>query len=235
MTRRSLAAAPISRRRLAALGIGAALAAAAGIVARVGYVNATAVPVPPVIRYPMGEWVELDGAFVSTSSLEQTEEYALRVTDAQVISPRSYIERYTVVSSPLDETTALEGDITGIDAPSLICLTIDIRNEGSDGQLCFADMYLVPERKNEYFMPDVPLFISSEAQYAEAGATAASAYIGVRPGTEYTIHLPYTHGSLVDGNWVHYDTGYLNPVVDRSFELILSYLPVRRVVDVSVA
>ena len=159
MTRRRPAAAPISRRRFAALGIGAGLAAAAGIVARVGYVNATAVP----------------------------------------------------------------------------CLTIDIRNEGSDGQLCFADMYLVPERKNEYFMPDVPLFISSEAQYAEAGTTAASAYIGVRPDTEYTIHLPYTHGSLVAGNWVRYDTGYLNPVVDRSFELILSYLPVRRVVDVSVA
>ena len=57
----------------------------------------------------------------------------------------------------------------------------------------------------------------------------------MRPGTEYTIHLPYPPGSLVDGNWVHYDPGYLNPVVDRSFELILSYLPVRRVVDVSVA
>lgn len=95
MTRRRPAAAPISRRRFTALGIGASLAAAAGIVARVGYVNATAVPVPQVIRYPMGEWVELDGAFISTSSLEQTEGYALRVTDAQVISPRSYIERYT--------------------------------------------------------------------------------------------------------------------------------------------
>ena len=46
MTRRSLRAAPISRRRFAALGIGAGLAAAAGIVARVGYVNATAVPAP---------------------------------------------------------------------------------------------------------------------------------------------------------------------------------------------
>lgn len=55
MTRRRPAAAPISRRRFTALGIGASLAAAAGIVARVGYVNATAVPVPQVIRYPMGE------------------------------------------------------------------------------------------------------------------------------------------------------------------------------------
>jgi hypothetical protein len=218
----------LSRRAFVGLGSLAALGALTG---RVAYVNATAVPEPEVIGHAMGEWVELDGAFIELSDLEQTAGYAMRVSEAQVLSPREYVERYTVTSEV--DVGGYDGDIAACDVSSLVCLTIDIRNDGSQGQLCFADMCLVAGgRKNEDFLPATELFISSEEQYAASGANFASAFFAVRPGTEYTIHMPYTHGSLRGTDWVPYDSVYHNPVNDRAFDMVLSFVPVRHVVSI---
>lgn len=232
MVRREAGRGPlVCRRGLIAAGAVLGLAA---VGARIWRVNAAAVPQPEVVRHAMGEWVDLAGAFVELGDLEQTEGYFVRVSSAEVLSPRSYVERYTVVPEALEMAIDHEGDLGIVETPSLVCLTVDIRNCGSNGQLCYAEMSLVPERKNEQFMADPVLFISSERQYAENGATAASAFFGVRPGTEHTVHMPYIHANRRDGEGNLYESPYLNPVVDTDFEMVLSFLPVRHTVDVTV-
>lgn len=125
----------ISRRRLIAGG--AVLAAAAAIAGRIWQVNANAFDYPER-HYAMGEWVDLDGAF-TTYVNENTQGYSLCVQDAQIMTRAEYIERYALDPSQVEPT---DYD----DVPSVLCLTLAIKNEGSDsGGFYIYDATLVPE------------------------------------------------------------------------------------------
>lgn len=222
----------LSRRTLIGLGI---VSISSICATRIGLVNIQAVPQPPVVHYQMGEWIDLNGSFIELADIEQTSGYAVRISNAQAISPQEYIEQYTVEPSALNMVNDYDGNIAECAVKSLVCLTMDVKNTGSTGQICFAEMFLVAEkRRNEYFLPEVGLFISSEKKYADSGANYASAYFGVKPGTQYTIHMPYIHGSLIGNGWTYHESPYLNPIADKTFSLILSYLPIRMLVDITI-
>lgn len=172
----------------------------------------------------MGTWVELDGAF-NQSRGEDTAGYGVCVAGAEVLSYNEYVERYAT-----DGSVPLEG----LDARSLVCLDVDIRNEGdSSGGLALATMYLVPERRNEFFVSDAELLLMAETKLRESGSSGMG--VSVRSGTEYATHLVYRRqGGEVDHGGIPMSASYFETIDDRGFELILSNLPVRHVVHIEV-
>lgn len=212
----------VGRRRFVAAGAAALLLA--GVGARVWWVNDRAPDKPEVVCHSMGTWVELDGAF-NQSRGEDTAGYGVCVAGAEVLSYNEYVERYAT-----DGSVPLEG----LDARSLVCLDVDIRNEGdSSGGLALATMYLVPERRNEFFVSDAELLLMAETKLRESGSSGMG--VSVRSGTEYATHLVYRRqGGEVDHGGIPMSASYFETIDDRGFELILSNLPVRHVVHIEV-
>lgn len=172
----------------------------------------------------MGEWVELDGAFLMDRADEQTEGYAVRVTEAEHLSYNEYIECYATDGSR---------PIEGLDAQSLVCLTLQIRNEQSSGGLGIAMMYLVPDRKNEFLVVDSDLLLAAETKLRESGANLVTG-VSIRPGSEYEVRLAYhRQGGTTQLGDREVNEAYLETIRDDSFELVLSNLPAQHVVRVT--
>lgn len=211
----------ISRRGF--IVAGAVLSAGIAIGARTWWVNAHAIGQPQTIRHAMGEWVALNGAFSYNLYIEQSQGYSVRISAAELLSYNDYIEKYAVDGSQ---------PIPGLDEKSIVCLTMGMRNDGSDGGLNLATMYLIPQRKNEFFLADTTLLASAE-KGMRGSSDAPSAGIQIRSGTEYEIHLGYTHqGGIVSYNGQDVDEAYLNPIADTKMELVLTNLPVRHTVEI---
>lgn len=211
----------ITRRQL----IGSACALAfAGVTGRTWFLNATAQAKPATIAHPMGAWVELEGAFVMDRASERTNGYAVRVTKAERLSYNQYVKRYaTDGSQPID----------GLDTPSLVCLSVGIRNENSNGGLGIATMYLVPARKNEFLVPDTDLLLVSETKLRESGASLVTG-VSIRPGTEYEMRLAYCRqGGAFDQGDLKLREAYLETLDDTAFDLVLTNLPVRHTIRVT--
>ena len=172
----------------------------------------------------MGAWVELNGAF-SSDVYQDTDGYSVCVKEAELLSYNEYVERYS--------TDAEVGQIEGLDEKALVCVTLGIRNEDSSGGLSLFTMYLVPDRKNEYFVADTNLLLASETKLRESGSDGMG--VSIRSGTEYEIHLAY----VCQAGEVDYGDGkvrecYLRPMRDTEFELIATTLPVRHLIRVTV-
>jgi len=165
----------------------------------------------------MNEWVELDGAFLNARS-ENTKGYSLRVTNAELLSYNGYIEKYG-----LDKSKKTEG----LDEPSLICLEIELVNVGNeDGIIFIFECKLIPDRKNMYYLPGTVLWAQSESLFPDDGSVRG---IRVKEDSEYTVHVPYKININDDIDY----TEFKRPVKDRSFELVISNLPVRKVIVIT--
>jgi hypothetical protein len=201
-------------RRQAMAGLAGALSLA--VAGRIRWLNANDEGLE-VIEHPMGEWVDLDGAFSDVSS-ENTKGYYLRVSDAQIMSYNQYVETYATDGSTVRE---------GFDVPSLAVLTVDIKNDGheGDGGLNLFEMYLVPVRMNEYLIEDADLFLLGETKLRESGSNGWK--VGIKEGTEYQVHLPFIHNTSTP-------ECYERQMNDTEFLYYVSNLPVRHAIRASV-
>lgn len=215
----------LSRRRFIALGV-----ASLGIIAfgtRVAYINATAQPVTEQVRHGIGEWVELNGAFCSTSD-ENTKGYAIRLNKAQIVSYNEFIEYAD------DGSQAIEG----LDVPSIVDLDVTLRNNRSEddekGSLFVFGMYLVPARLNDYLIRDESLLSMTQKAMRDSGNPGLT--LSIRPGTTYNLHLPYTINDFSTTSLHGTDVGYrfTQPLMDTRYEWHLSRLPVQHLIDVCI-
>lgn len=199
----------MSRRRVGiAVGI-LALVAVVAVGARIWWVNAN-LPSIPQEHYQMGEWVALDGAFQNSASLEQTSGYSLMVESVEVVTYDEYLERHGAVP------TGTHGN-----ARCVVDVALRIKNEGTEqGGINVFQMVLTPERGDEYLICDV---MSEEALWPQAEPNADSS-VSIRPGTEYVTHIPYVFNG---GEEV-----YGREVTDRNFTLLVSRMPVRKMIAV---
>ena len=215
----------ISRRKFIALS-GASLATIA-LSTRIAYVNATALPMTERVRHSAGEWVELDGAFCSTSD-EYTKGYAIRLNESRLFSYNEFIEYADDGSQPIE----------GLDVPSIIDLDVTLRNNQSEddekGTLFVFGMKLVPMRLNDYLIIDGKLLQATQKAMRDSGNPGRN--INIRPGTTYNLHLPYTisNTSTISFNGVNIRTRYTQPLEDTHYEWHLSRLPVQHLIDVYV-
>lgn len=168
------------QRRRRAVAAPAGLAALGLLGARVARANANAPFDIPVVRRAAGEWVELDGAFL-TDSCESTAGYAVRVASAEAVSRSEYVRRCSDDGSELVE---------GAHVTYLAAVDLDVRNEDSaDGHLDLVTMFLTTPSKNEQLVFNRSLYLSGEKALRDHGSFMGC--IGVRPGTECTTHAPY--------------------------------------------
>lgn len=211
----------LTRRRFVAAGL--SMVAVAGLVGRIALVNSSARPMPAIVSHKMGSWVELDGAFLQSRLSEDTQGYAVCVRTADVMSRNAYVRQYALDGS---------GPLEGMDAPSLACLTLGIRNEGSSrGGIALPAMYLITAGRNEFLVPDTDLLLAAEPRLRENASGGMG--LSVREGTEYEIHLAYRHqGGEIEVDGETSNEAYLNPIGETRFSLRVSNLPVRHEIEV---
>jgi len=191
------------------------LTVASFVAFRIYYVNATAIQLPPVEKHSMNEWVDLNGAFLNSRS-ENTQGYSMRVTKAELLSYNEYIEKYG-----LDKGNKIEG----LDEPSLICLEIEVKNDGNeDGVIFIFECKLIPERKNTYFIPSTDLWAESEKNMTDGNVRI----LKTAKDSEYTVHVPYKVNIKDPEGY----TEYKKPMKDTSFELVVSNSPVRKIIEI---
>ncbi len=203
----------MKRLLLALLG----LVVTCAVGARIWWVNES-MPRIPVETYGAGEWVALDGAFQELAN-EQTKGYSLRVDSAKVVSYDEYLRAHGVEPA--------EPSKFG-DAKSVVDVAISVRRDASssgDGGLNMFDMVLVPARKNEYFMVSIGGGEEGCALWPQVQKNAGF-WVSIRPGTEYTMHVPYVINS--SGARI-----FKNPIEDRDFELVASRMPVQKLIRFS--
>lgn len=202
----------MARRRVLAACLVAVAAVAVAVAARIWWV-AENVPQIPLEHYGQGEWVELDGAFQNNAD-EGTDGYSVMVESAQLMTYDEYLEAYG--EGPGEP--GAKGD-----ARCVVDVALRIRNDGADlGGLNVFQMVLVPARGNEYLICDV---MNADALWPQV-QEGASAIVSIRPGTEYVAHIPYVFNG---GSEV-----YEREVTDTEFSLLVSRMPARKMVGVSV-
>ena len=204
----------LSRRRLIVGGVG--IAAAAAFAARVWWINVNAFDYPER-RYGMGDWVDLDGAFMVYSAWEDTRGYSLCVQDAQVMSRAEYIERYALDPSGVEETAY-------DNVPSVLCVTLAMRNQGNPaGGIDLSDMTLVPEGQIRAMRYQAGLWATSNENVSEDMYS-----FSLFEDSEYTAQVPYILYGESDEDFQH-------KIRARRFSFTVSNAPVRNVIDIELA
>ena len=201
------------------------MAAAVAIGVRIWWVNANGLYIP-VERFGMGEWVELEGTYAYVVD-HLSDGYSVKVDSVEVMSAQEYLDRYA------------EGSSYKPDNPNeaLVVLDLVVRNNRSTdideadyesvGAINMVNTIMIPHNAGgmEY---TVDKFLWCEAE--EAFKDEAIVYVGVMPGTEYTMHCPYRFVHIVNSD---YSIGADKPVSD-TFDLVLGNFPVRREIEVTI-
>lgn len=203
----------MSRRRFVAGGLG--VVGVAALAARIWWVNANAFDYPEV-HYAIGEWVDLDGAF-TTYADEGTKGYSLRVSEAEIMTRATYVERYAEDPS---QVAATGYD----DVSSILCLTLDMKNTGSDeGGMYIYQMSLIPEGAVRAMRYQLDLWCTSNKNLTDSTAT-----ISLLKDSEFTVHIPYIlYGST--------EEAFQQEIDARRFKFIVSNAPTRNIIDIEVA
>lgn len=219
------------RRRVAAI-IVLLLIGGFAVTHRIALVNASA-PSWPVSHHALGDRVDLEGAFCEYAT-EETDGYSLIIEDIEALSAREYAERYAVAGASVEETMQertrfSQAGEEGPDEVTEIVVTMRVRNDGNEnGHLHALSWRLVPsQRRNDFFQCDFDLWaLANPAMESQTGFT-------IRPGTEMTLHVPFE--SYRVGHFPERDGGvYRHLVRNEPFELLLSRVPTRHVVDIGV-
>lgn len=203
-----------TKRVLVALAVAVA---ACAVGARIFYVDSTAVGLP-VEHYAMGQWVDLDGAFLENASQEDTRGYSVKVKSARVMSYNDYIRQFGT-----DKSHAKDG----FNTKSVLDLEVELRNNDADddGSFFLFGADLVPARKNNYLIYDRLLWSESEPNQSPN-----SPGVRLKKNSEYTTNIPFQMNLGNKGD----DKQPQPPLIDTSFELIVSNSPVRKVIDIQV-
>lgn len=184
----------------------------AAIAGRIWQVNAQAFDYPEH-RYSMGEWVDLDGAFVTYAN-ENTQGYSLCVQEAQVMTRAQYIASYALDPSSV-EPTAYDH------LPSILCVTLALENKGNDtGSFHIYDTTLVPAGAIRAMSYQTALWsttneLINESMYA----------FSLLKDSRYTTPIPYIlYGAPTEA--------FTQEIRTKRFTYTVSNAPVRNVIAI---
>lgn len=178
-------------------------------------VNATAYSFQEQV-FPLGEWVPLEGDFFY-SNQEHTEGYSVRVSSAEVMTYRGFVNRF---HKPFD--------YFGKDSRyDVVVLKVDFKNDGNtQGGVSIRDFTLKNEFRSQYF--------NTSTHYmaiANPGVDPAAEGIRIRPGTEASLYLVYDTLARADR------VTYLEEHKDAdslTFLLNVSLYPVNKMIQIPI-
>ncbi|MDO5800748.1 MAG: hypothetical protein Q4Q56_03520 [Coriobacteriia bacterium] len=200
----------MKRKAKGLLAAAAILAVVAVSAARIAWVNDNAVCVPEE-QFEVGEWVDFDGAFVS-SGKEQADGYALRVKNARIMSCQDYLRQYAGESGE---------DLSGEDG-EVVVLEIGVSNDGSsDGYMNYKNWRLSPPSKSTTYYIDYDLWYQAIPSLAEGKGR-----FGVTEGTTKTIYVPFWHSDSYEANMQGGFSSAMRADVSRGgYEFIFAHIP----------
>ena len=224
MAMRSLGVAMMRWRRVLIVAVCVAVAAVA-VGVRIWWVNASNVSIP-IERFGMGEWVELDGTYHFVANA-MSHGYSVKVASVEVMSAQEYLERFAedsllVPDNPSEPQVVLELVIRN-DRD----VEVEVADQETVGGFDMVDTVLIPRNPGGMlYATDFYLLAESEGAFD----SDAIFWIGVMPGTQYTMHVPYHFVRVVGADD---SIGAEEPVSD-TFDLVLGIAPVRREIEVTI-
>lgn len=193
--------------------------------ARIWWINANRLEIP-VERFGMDEWVGLDGTSFGISN-SPSQGYSVKVSDAKVMSAQEYLDRYAEGSSynpanPNEPQVVLELSVRNDRE-----LVEDDTDIDTVGAIDMVSTILVPrDAGGMMYQADYSLWAEAE----EAFDSDSIMWVGVMPGTEYTMHVPFRFVRVIGADE---PVGAEKPVSD-TFDLVVGISPVRREIEVTI-
>ena len=153
--------------------------------------------------------------------------YSIKVVGAEVMSAQEYLDRYA-------EGSAFEPDLP--DDPQVV-LELAVRNDRDDdidevaidttGAIDMVDTVLIPHNAGGIiYQANFDIWAESE----EAFDSSSIMWVGLMPGTEYTMYVPYRFVRMVGAD----DTMGAEKPVSNTFDLVLGVAPVRKEIEVTI-
>lgn len=172
----------------------------------------------PVEHYAMGQWVDLSGSYLRSAD-QAPDGYAVKIDKAELLTPDEYVEKYGAAGA---EMPGEDGEKT------VLSLEYEIRHEG-DGPvgLVLFEQKVLPQDRSIALSYDRDLWWQ-----AEPSMKGQPGQFGLRPDSSYTAHIPF---SFIDNPpaFQSYVTSPRTKIDGTAFELLLSNLPTRKVIDVA--
>lgn len=189
--------------------------AVALIAGRIWWVNEQAIKIP-VEHVAQGSWLALDGAFAGSDE-EQTKGYEFRVEKTEVVTPDEYLSRYGKDGVASTEDGARR---------SVLAVTLTMRNTSTEGGGIMSFLWeVIPESKNTDYSVDEDLW----AHVAKMDPSMFS----VPPGKTLKTVVPFV-GFSNPPYFGSDEASFRPPIEGSSFELVMSNLPVRKILDLRV-
>lgn len=202
------------------------------IAGRIWVVNSHAIRMP-VEHHSLNEAVDLGGAF-SEYVYEHTDGYAITVSQARRMSVNEYLDAYAAERQQVQERFEDPDDKTDLDAPTLLVLDIEIRNDkAEDAERGYLDS--IGWNVKSATRPE--LWIRAESALLDSSIPQADGafQLSIKPGTTFTVHVPFSPGSE-PLPFPASDAEHAMPTLDAgSYSFVVTKAPVRKVVDFSVS
>lgn len=209
---------------------------------RIWAVNQNQLSIPEE-HYAMGEWVDLDGAFLYDNT-EKTEGYSLRITSAELMTAPEYIDRYGKGSDDAEASsattdsaataavgsgsTARDLSATGEydDDESVLVLHYDVKNQGNDaGYIDMVTQWVMGDKKNRFYRCDYDLWQTAEPVMGETPVMI------LVKDSEHSTAVPFSN-TQSRGLFANVNEEKRLQVTDENVHLVISNAPVRKVIDI---
>lgn len=239
------------RRSTRALITVAACALAAALIGwRIWAINQNQLSIPEE-HYTMGEWVDLDGAFLYDNQ-ENTKGYSLRITGAELMTAPEYIDRFgkdddagsssteavdAASNVSANETTTAEvgpaSTARGLSASgeydddeSVLVLHYDVKNQGNDaGYIDMVTQWVMSDKKNRFYRCDYDLWQTAEPVMGETPV------MKLTMDSEHSTAVPFSN-TQSRSLFANVNEEKRLRVTDESVHLVVSNAPVRKIIDI---
>lgn len=208
----------------------------------------------PEEHYAMGEWVDLDGAFLYDNQ-ENTKGYSLRITGAELMTAPEYIDRYgkdddaddaspssteavdaasnvsasgttTAEVGPASTARGLSASGEYDDDESVLVLHYDVKNQGNDaGYIDMVTQWVMSDKKNRFYRCDYDLWQTAEPVMGEMPV------MKLVKDSEHSTAVPFSN-TQSRSLFANVNEEKRLQVTDESVHLVVSNAPVRKVIDI---
>ncbi len=208
----------------------------------------------PEEHYTMGEWVDLDGAFLYDNQ-ENTKGYSLRITGAELMTAPEYIDRFgkdddashssteavdAASNVSASETTTAEVGPTSTarglsasgeydDDESVLVLHYDVKNQGNDsGYIDMVTQWVMSDKKNRFYRCDYDLWQTAEPVMGETPV------MKLVKDSEHSTAVPFSN-TQSRSLFANVNEEKRLRVTDENVHLVVSNAPVRKIIDIELS
>lgn len=208
----------------------------------------------PEEHYTMGEWVDLNGAFLYDNQ-ENTKGYSLRITGAELMTAPEYIDRFgkdddarhssteavdaasnvsasettTAEVGPASTARGLSASGEYDDDESVLVLHYGVKNQGNDsGYIDMVTQWVMSDKKNRFYRCDYDLWQTAEPVMGETPV------MKLVKDSEHSTAVPFSN-TQSRSLFANVNEEKRLRVTDENVHLVVSNAPVRKIIDIELS